>query len=210
MNNPFGVLGVSPNATDDQIREAYRYQARQCQENIEKGIRVMENQSRMRELDTAYDEIIMTRSGNGSYSSAGNSGSYGYNSNPTSDYTDIRQKIRAGRLDDAQMLLDGVPEYNRNAEWYFLKGSVQQRKGWLEEASGNYAAACRMDPNNAEYRAAYNNMQSSRSGGYRTTRTQPTQSRKSGGGCSACDICTGLMCADCCCECMGGDLISCC
>ena len=30
------------------------------------------------------------------------------------------------------------------------------------------------------------------------------------GGCSACDVCNGLICADCCCECMGGDLISCC
>ena len=30
------------------------------------------------------------------------------------------------------------------------------------------------------------------------------------GGCSTCDICQGLICADCCCECMGGDLISCC
>ena len=30
------------------------------------------------------------------------------------------------------------------------------------------------------------------------------------GGCTACDICNGLICADCCCECMGGDLISCC
>ena len=31
-----------------------------------------------------------------------------------------------------------------------------------------------------------------------------------GGGCSACDLCSGLICADCCCECMGGDLIRCC
>ena len=30
------------------------------------------------------------------------------------------------------------------------------------------------------------------------------------GGCTACDVCNGLICADCCCECMGGDLISCC
>ena len=29
-------------------------------------------------------------------------------------------------------------------------------------------------------------------------------------GCSVCDICNGLICADCCCECMGGDLIGCC
>ncbi|HBN81189.1 MAG TPA: molecular chaperone DnaJ, partial [Ruminococcaceae bacterium] len=28
--------------------------------------------------------------------------------------------------------------------------------------------------------------------------------------CSACDACSSLICADCCCECMGGDLIPCC
>lgn len=206
MNNPFQVLGVSPNATDDQIREAYRYQARQCQQNIESGVDVYASQQRMRDLDTAYDEIIMTRSGGGPASQYSASQSYtGYSS--ASDYSDIRYKIREGRLDDAQTILDGVPERNRNAEWYFLKGCIQQRRGWLEEATGNYAAACRLDPNNSEYKAAYDSVQSSRSGGYRQER-QP--SGNSGSSCSACDICSGLMCADCCCECMGGDLIPCC
>ena len=31
-----------------------------------------------------------------------------------------------------------------------------------------------------------------------------------GGNVSGCDVCTSLICADCCCECMGGDLIRCC
>ncbi len=30
------------------------------------------------------------------------------------------------------------------------------------------------------------------------------------GGCNTCDMCSGLLMADCCCECMGGDLIPCC
>lgn len=198
MNDPFAVLGVSQNATDAQIREAYRLSARRLQQQIDAGENVPYAQQKMQELDAAYDAVILSRSGGaGSYSSAQSAYS------ATSDYADIRRTIRAGRLDDAQTILDGIPEERRNAEWYFLKGSVQQRKGWLEEASGNFAAACRLDPSNAEYRAAFDDMQNSRSGGYRTQRS-------GGGRVSPCDVCTGLMCADCCCECMGGDLIRCC
>ena len=197
--NPFAILGVSENATDDQIREAYRFQARRYQEQIDAGVNADYARQKMHELDEAYDSIIMSRSGSrsGSYSAAG---SYV----PPSDFSDIRAKVREGRLDDAQTLLDGIPESNRSAEWYFLKGCVQQRKGWLEEAAGNFSAACRLDPGNQEYRAAYDQIQNSASGGYRTTRQTGRQ------GTSACDVCTGLLCADCCCECMGGDLISCC
>lgn len=64
-----------------------------------------------------------------------------------------------------------------------------------------------MNPTNPEYQAALNQMQRQRSGfnGYR----QPGTTGRTGG-CSACDMCSGLICADCCCECMGGDLINCC
>ncbi|OGO87306.1 MAG: hypothetical protein A2Y15_02035 [Clostridiales bacterium GWF2_36_10] len=63
--------------------------------------------------------------------------------------------------------------------------------------------ACRLDPYNAEYRTALDRMSmgSNQSPYGRTTRA---------GGCSGCDMCCGLLCADGCCECMGGDLIGCC
>lgn len=213
MKNPYDVLGVSQNASDEQIREAYRLLARRLSDEQENGNAVKLDE-RMRELDWAYDNIIMTRNTN--YNGGQTyqkqpfqqqqqySGQSTYNSS-VSEFDDIREKIRAGRFDDAEILLDGYPEYNRNAEWHFLKGNIQYRKGWLEEASGNYAAACNMDPGNREYKAAYENMNNSSSGGYRTER-----SRSSGSSCSACDMCSGLICADCCCECMGGDLIRCC
>ncbi len=204
MNNPFEILGVSQNATDEQIREAYRFLARKYGEELEAQPDSQFIKNKMSELDRAYDEIIMSRNGGNRNSSYGSADSKFYGSyNSTADFSDIRSKIRAGRLDDAQMLLDGVPESSRTAEWYYLKGNIQQRKGWLEEAYGNFAAACRLDPDNREYKAAFDGMQNSRSGGYRTVQNEKR-------GTSFCDVCTGLLCADCCCECMGGDLISCC
>ena len=199
MNDPYQVLGIPQNASDEQVREAYRSLSGQCRQQIDAGFDIAGAQQRMQALDEAYDAIILSRSGGTS------GGYYQYADSSFSDYSDVRMKIRDGRLDDAQTILDGVPASSRNAEWHFLKGCVQQRKGWLEEAGGNFAAACRMDPDNAEYRAAYNDMQNARSGGYRTAR-QPNGRR----GITGCDVCSGLLCADCCCECMGGDLIRCC
>ena len=114
--------------------------------------------------------------------------------------------INTGRIHDAEVLLDGVPDNARDAEWYFLKGSLLHKKGWLEDAYTHIATACRMDPGNMEYQNAMNymNMQRQR-GGYRGNGAPGQQ-----GGCTGCDVCQGLICADCCCECMGGDLIRCC
>lgn len=206
MRNPYEVLGLPENATDEQVREAYRNLARRYQQDMAEGNTRYNPAEKMDELDKAYDAIIMSRSsGFGGQrqtyaSSSSNTGGYSVNT----DFSDIRIKIQNGRFDDAEMLLDGIPEQSRTAEWYYLKGSIQYRKGWLEEAGGNYAAACRMDPDNREYRVAYENLRNSSSGGYRMN------SERKHSDCSACDVCTGLICADCCCECMGGDLIRCC
>ncbi len=196
MRDPFEILGLSPGASDEQVKNAYRELARRYSDAGS-----MPDPARMREIDTAYDEIILGRTGNGGTSY----------SEPTYTYTvpndlgDIRAKIKSGKFDDAETLLDGVPVSNRTAEWYYLKGTVQHRKGWLEEAARNFEQATRLDPSNPEYRQAYSNIKSDRSGGYRTEKSTGGRS-----GCSGCDICSGLLCADCCCECMGGDLIRCC
>lgn len=179
MRNPYEVLGIPQGAGMEQVNAAYRELLRKYQDG--------NNQRMVDEINDAYDEIVM---GGLSYADS-------------TDYSDIRTKINSGRLDDAQTLLDGMPEYIRNAEWYYLKGTIQQKRGWLEEAAKNFATASNLDPSNNTYKMAYNKVNNARSGGYRTERKEKS-------GCSGCDMCTGLICADCCCECFGGDLIPCC
>ncbi len=200
MNNPYDVLGISPNATDDEVKAAYREQARKYHpDNYTDNPLSDLAQEKMQEINEAYDTIVRERKQKrGSGSSAGPAGQ----SAGPSRYPDIREMLRGGRVLDAEMLLDGIPAGSRDAEWYFLKGSVLYRKGWLEDAYSHFSRACQMDPNNREYRDHLNQMEAQRRGGmYR---------RQSGGGCSGCDVCSSLICADCCCECMGGDLIRCC
>ena len=193
MQDPYAVLGVSPQATDAEVKAAYREMARKYHpDNYSDNPLSDLAQEKMQEINEAYDAIVRMRQ-------QGGAGSVGNGTH----YADIRNMIRVNRIQDAETLLDGVPTAARDAEWYFLKGSVLYKKGWLEDAFSHYSTACRMNPQNAEYRAALNHMQTSRqTGGYR----MPPQA----GGCSGCDVCSSLLCADCCCECMGGDLIRCC
>ncbi|MBQ5840580.1 MAG: J domain-containing protein [Clostridia bacterium] len=197
--DPYAILGINPNATDDEVKAAYRALARQYhpdnyQNNPLSGLA----EEKMQEINEAYDTIVRMRKQGGGQTNGG----YRSPAGGHSRYPDIRQMITQNRIMDAEMLLDGVPSPQRDGEWFFLKGSVLYRKGWLEDAYTHFQTACRMDPANMEYRQALNQMMQSRqTGGYRTGGT---------GGYSGCDICTSLWCADCCCECMGGDLIRCC
>ena len=203
MKDPFFVLGLRSDASDAQVREAYKALARRYGENGESP-----DAKKMAELDAAYDAIILHRTGNGQ--STADTNYSGYNTYTrydasAPDFVDIRAKINCGRTDEAEILLDGIPSGQRTAEWYYLKGTVSHRKGWLEDAARNFERASQLDPTNAEYRRACNNINSDRAGGYRTeNRTEKSTE------CSACNLCSGLLCADCCCESMGCDCIPCC
>lgn len=201
MNNPYSVLGVSENAGVEEIKQAYRTLARKYHADYNEGSPLSDvAKQKMDELDRAYDEIMSQRSGN--YNSQNNSNAYNaYNSPHSTQYGDVRQQINSGRIDDAQTILDGIPADMRDAEWYYLKGLIHQKRGWFDEAYSNYSQACQMDPSNAEYSNAFNSLNRNANGGYRQTGGSPS------GACGACDVCTGLMCADCCCECFGGDLV---
>lgn len=207
MNNPYDVLGIPSSASMEQVKDAYRKLAAKYQESEYSGGPLAGHAAKkMNELNEAYDNIVFLREGNQtnyrSYDSASdNSSQY------SSDFSDIRAKINSGRIDDAEIRLDGISPTQRNAEWYYLKGTVNHRRGWFEEAKKNFTIACQMDPSNNEYRSAFNSINNRTSGGYRTRQRTSQSGGKSDG---ICNICTTLLCADCCCECIGGDLIPCC
>lgn len=216
MTDPYKVLGVASSATDEEVKSAYRELARKYHpDNYQNNPLADLAGEKMKEINEAYDQVMrMRRSGSSASSSGyGQKSSYGGSyAGASSQYADIRRMINQNRLSEAEELINGVPAGSRDAEWYFLKGSIFYTRGWLDEAYNHFAQACRMNPVNQEYRAAYNQLMWQRqtgnpgmSGGQAPYR-QPVQM----GGCSACDMCSGLICADCCCECFGGDLISCC
>ena len=201
MRDPYSVLGVSPNASDEEIKKAYRELARKYHpDNYQNNPLADLAEEKMKEINEAYDTVTKQRSGGGHRQQPGGYGnSYGgyqqqsYSSasnNPT--YQQIRSFINAGNLAGAEQLLYGVPQ--KDGEWYFLSGSIAYRKGWLDEAMQNYTRAVQMDPNNMEYRQALARMQQSGNGyrpaGYSTT--------------GGMDCCTTLLCLNCCSGFCGG------
>ncbi len=245
MRDPYDVLGISRNATDDEVKSAYRDLARKYHpDNVANSANPAASElfeEKMKEINEAYDTIVTNRrngtdraesysstSGNtaggasygysagysnnsssaGASSSSNTSGrSYYSSSANTTSFSDVRQMINNKRYNEAEELLDGVPMTRRNAEWYFLRGTVLYHRGWVEQAYEHFSQAVQLDPSNAEFRSAYNVVQSQRSGKrggyvYDTDRAER--------GCNPLSMCCGMFCADSCCECCGGDMISCC
>jgi curved DNA-binding protein CbpA len=198
MTDPYKVLGVSQNASDDEIKKAYRELARKYHPDKYADSDLAELAAeKMKEVNAAYEEIQNLRSGKGGSRSQG--GAYGGGAR----YEDIRQLINSGYIDEAERMLNSMSAAQRNAEWSFLMGCVCLRKMRFADAERFFARACNEEPSNMEYRTAYENLR-------RQTRGYGSGYRTSSGYSSSCDCCEQLICADCLCECLGGDLISCC
>ena len=180
MTDPYQILGVTRDASDEQIKTAYRNLVKKYHPDhfVDDPLSDLATE-KMKEINNAYDQVMKERR-------AG--------TNPrSSQFADIRRWITGGRIHEAEELLDGVPLSARDAEWHFLKGSVCYSRGWLERALQYFNQAHRMDPDNPEYRAALNQQI-----WQRQTAGQPVGMY----GCSCCDICNAMLCANCLCNCM--------
>lgn len=204
MKDPYEVLGVSKDASQEEIKRAYRKLAKQYHpDNFANNPLSDLAEEKFKEINEAYEQLTNGASG-ASYQNRSAQGGNGSYSQGSGNYAQIRNMIQLGQLAEAEQQLDRIAV--RNAEWFFLKGTIFMRRGWYQQGLNFIQQAVNMEPANPEYRAALHNYasrtQNYRNVGYGMGRTQ--------GGMNACDCCQGLICADCCCECMGGDLISCC
>ena len=193
MRDPYQVLGVSPSATDDEVKKAYRELAKKYHPDNYANTEFSDiANEKMKEINEAYDEVLRRRaSGNSATDTSGG----------PSNYPRIRELIAAGRYSEAEVLLEG--EQSRPAEWYYLKGLCAIGRQAYNEASSNFGRAYRMEPTNSEYAAMFQKFRGAQQNYGNFNRGTNTE-------CSTCDICNALICADCLCECCGGDLISCC
>ena len=204
MNDPYKVLGVPPTATDEEVKTAYRALVRKYHPDkyADTDLADLANE-KMKEINAAYEEIQQRRSGRGQAgSSSGRGAPYGSDfsadgASPGDIYMQTRRLINLGRTADAQALLFTIPEADRSAEWNFLYGCILIRHGYFVDAQRYFETACRQNPQNEEYARARDALKERTDGfdsGYSTT---------SGSACSICDLCSTLMCANCCCQCLG-------
>lgn len=196
MNDPYEILGVSKDASPEEIKKAYRRLAKKYHpDNYINNPLADLAAEKFKEINEAYEQLSGGTAG-GAYQSQ----YQGQNTGGAGNFAQIRNLINMNHIDEADRALDQLN--NRNAEWFFLKGTIFMRRGWYSQGINFIRQAVNMDPHNMEYRTTLNQYMS-----------QTQQYRNVGGpagGASPCECCQGLICADCCCECMGGDLINCC
>ncbi len=221
--NAYEILGVAPDATEEQIKAAYRaLAAKYSGEEYSTSPMKEEAEAKMNEINAAFDEAMSRlRVGEDGHAAqhsqdgaAGQTGQTGqtpprYTTGPQNSaggkWTAIRQLINAGRVDEALAELNAIPGGASQAEWNFLMGSAFYYKGWLNEAYQYFSTACRLAPGNREYEAALRNLQAGQNGqmpgnpygGYGAPNGQAMT-------CSCCDICAAMYCMDTCCTCMRG------
>lgn len=161
MQDPYSVLGVSPSASEDEIKKAYRALAKKYHPDVNQGS--AEAEQRMKEVNEAYSTIMKLRRdgpdastayGGGYGAGYGGFGGFGNHEDAYRNNTHMqaaRNFIRSGRFQEAMNLLEGIAE--RPAEWYYLCGEASLGLG-NRIAALNYARqAVSMDPNSFEYRA---------------------------------------------------------
>ena len=212
MKDPYSILGVSSDATDEEVKNAYRALARKYHPDNygdDNPLKDLANE-KMQEINAAYDEIQRLRSAGGSSYKGGGTyyESYSGTGSTSGVYYEIRRCINAKRFHEAERRIAEVPISDRTAEWHYLNSVLLMRRGYANDAMRELEMACSMDPTNMEYQRA-KDMFNTGARGYGSTYYGGTGYHRNTSTDDACNCCMNLMCLDCLCECMGGDLIRC-
>lgn len=205
MKDPYSILGVSRDASDEEVKNAYRELARKYHPDNYKDDNPLKElaEDKMQEINAAYDEIQKMRAGKGS--------SHNYNAytgSQSGKLGEIRRLIAEKRFANAEKELFTIPEFDRGAEWHYLNSIILMQRNRVNDAMRELEIACSMDPSNMEYQRAkemFNNTANSYGSTYYGYQQRPMRSASN----DACDCCANLICLDCLCECCGGDLIRC-
>ncbi len=160
IQDPYKVLGVSPDASDEEIKRAYRQLAKKYHPDRNPGDQTAAK--KMQEVNAAYEQIKNPEKAGPQQNPYG-----GYD--PYRGYQQTRQPggdtyqqaaynyIRYGRYREALNALDSSP--NRDAQWYYLSAVANDALGNQVIALEHIRRAVSMEPDNMQYLQMLNRME---------------------------------------------------
>ena len=155
IDDPYKVLGLTPGASDEEIKQAYRRLAKKYHPDLNPGDE--EAARKMQEVNAAYDQIKNPEKYQKQQNPYGNP--YGdpfggYETRSNAQEGDPYQNsalnyIRFGRFQEAINTLNNCRE--RDARWYYLSALANDGLGNQVTALEHIRKAVSMEPDNAEY-----------------------------------------------------------
>lgn len=207
--DPYEVLGVSPGASNDEVKRAYRdlsrrYHPDSYADNPLAGLA----EEKFKEVQEAYDQIMREREGGHQGNAQGYD--YGYQAAGSSQQEVELQAainfVNNRRYREALRVLSKLP--SRTAKWYYCSAAAHYGLGNNVQALNDAQTAVNMEPGNMEYQSLLERLQWS-SQRYQTRTFGGMTGGRGSGLPTTGNCCCDLWIADSCCECMGGDLCSC-
>ena len=162
MFDPYSVLGVSRDASDEEIKKAYRRLSRKYHPDANINNPNKEQaEEKFKEVQQAYEQIMKEKE----YGSSYGGGYGGFTGRQTSGYQDeeaIRRQaaanyIQSRHFQEAMNVLSSLK--NRNGEWYYLSAMTNMGLGNNVNALNDIRTAVNMEPDNMQYRMLLQRME---------------------------------------------------
>ena len=173
MTDPYQVLGVSRDASTEEIKKAYRTLSRKYHPdaNINNPNKA-EAEEKFKQVQQAYKQIMEEKengtssyssqgSYGGSYGSGGYGGNYGgYNYGSSTEDAELRAAanyLNNMRYQEAMRVLNNISRHN--AQWYYLHAIANAGLGNNISAVQDAQTAVNMEPDNMQYRQLLSQLQ---------------------------------------------------
>ena len=159
MFDPYEILGVSRNATDEEIKKAYRSLSRKYHPDANiNNPNKDQAEEKFKQVQQAYEQVMKERE----YGSYQDYRSYGGHNQSYQDEEAIRRQAAAnyvqnGHYQEARNVLFSLK--NRNGQWYYLSALVHMGMGNNVNALSDIREAVRQEPDNLQYRMMLQRME---------------------------------------------------
>ena len=168
MIDPYSILGVDRNASDDEIKKAYRKLSRKYHPDANINNPNKEQaEEKFKQVQQAYEQIMREKEQGSGYGSYGGFGGFDFNGqseqrsqqNDSVNMQAALNYIRNGYYKEALHALNDIPAGQRSARWYFFSAVANQGAGNNVAAQEHAQQAVSMEPSNMEYRQFLQNLQ---------------------------------------------------